>query len=126
MGTNYPSWRYHRTEPPRLVDSAEEDSALNADEWRRSPADFADAEAPPPLPPDAEPAPPPLPPPLPPSGADRRADIFGSTVAEMAERIAITDDIAVLELWRSYEDENPRGPRKGVIHAIANRVAELE
>jgi hypothetical protein len=37
-----------------------------------------------------------------------------------------TDDLAVLDLWRSYEDLNPKGARKGVLAAITNRVNELE
>lgn len=36
----YPSWRYHRTEKPRLVQNAEADAALGSD-WADTPAAFA-------------------------------------------------------------------------------------
>lgn len=35
----YPSWRYHRTEPARIVDTPEEDSELG-EGWADTPAAF--------------------------------------------------------------------------------------
>ena len=42
----YPSWRYYRTEKPRLVRNTAEDQALGRG-WEDTPAKFKD-EAPPP------------------------------------------------------------------------------
>jgi len=36
-GLHYPSWRYHRTLPPKIVQTPDEDQALGA-EWSDSPA----------------------------------------------------------------------------------------
>jgi hypothetical protein len=36
----FPSWRYHRTEAPRLINDALEESTLG-DEWADTPAAFA-------------------------------------------------------------------------------------
>lgn len=40
----YPSWRYHASEPPRIVNSEAEDNALGV-EWADSPAAFDVSEA---------------------------------------------------------------------------------
>jgi len=42
----FPSYRYHRTEPPIIVYSPEEDAALNSEEWKQSPAHFDTPEQP--------------------------------------------------------------------------------
>jgi hypothetical protein len=40
----FPSWRYHRELPARIVASAEEDAALG-EEWADTPAAFAEPSA---------------------------------------------------------------------------------
>lgn len=42
-GLHYPSWRYHRTLPPKIVQTPDDDAALGA-EWSDTP-DFPDAAA---------------------------------------------------------------------------------
>jgi len=42
----FPSYRYHRTEPPIIVMSPEEDATLNPEEWKQSPAHFDTPEQP--------------------------------------------------------------------------------
>lgn len=44
-GTLYPAWVYHKTEAPRLVNTAEEDAALGPD-WSNTPATFAEPDLP--------------------------------------------------------------------------------
>lgn len=48
MLQEFPKWKYHRTQPSRIVGSAEEEAGLGP-EWANSPADFTEpAEVPPP------------------------------------------------------------------------------
>ena len=47
--SEYPSWRYHRTEKPRLVKNTAEDQALGRG-WEDTPAKFKDEAPPPPEP----------------------------------------------------------------------------
>jgi len=59
----YPAWRYHRTMPPRLVQTPEEDAGLAPMGWVDTPATFLVPEAPPepveaPPMPDSDPPPP--------------------------------------------------------------------
>jgi hypothetical protein len=108
----FPSWRYHRgTGEARLVATAAEAGELGA-EWVSTPADVG--------------PPAPAPAPTAEETSARRTAFYALTVAEVTAQVHATDDLAVLDLWRSYEDLNPKGARKGVLAAITNRVNELE
>lgn len=44
MPSTYPKFKYHATQAPILVRTAEEEAALDPVEWRNSPADFPDKQ----------------------------------------------------------------------------------
>lgn len=105
----YPSYRYHATLPPRVVQSPEEDDALGAD-WR----DHPDADNPPRA--DEGPKP-----------DERALELYAASAAGIIEGINRMTDTALLNEVLSFEVANPKyaGGRKGVLKAITERVAAL-
>lgn len=106
-GLLFPSWRYHRTEPPRRVLTADEVAALGPGWLEYPPLPGEPAED------DEE--------------TTARAQLHGLSVADVRIDLGDVTDPEVLERVRVREVANPKYPggRAGVLRAIADRLAEL-
>lgn len=116
----YPSHRFNKAGVSCLVNTAEEDAALDAAIWKDTPDPAA-------FPDDAPPsAPPPAAPDGPLTGAAaQKADLYAANAATVVEKVASMTDIAALQLVQGFELANPRGARKTVLTAVVKRLTEL-
>jgi hypothetical protein len=110
-GSIYPSWRYHKTEPPVLCEGPEQDAQLG-DEW--SDEDIREFGAP-----QAD------------APAEAPADEGGSMhdlSAKDAAALAADADLATAKALLETEQANPNkeGGRPSVIKAIEKRIAALQ
>jgi len=131
----YPTILYRRDGEAKRVLSIEDARALAArepGEWADHPdgpwGPAPDAPAPTVAPPVAPVATPAAPPPAPPPTGDPLAEAasqYAATVAEIADHLPSIKDKAVLEKILAYEEDNPKGPRIGVVKAVAKRLDEL-
>lgn len=105
----FPSCRYHKTEPPRMVNSPEEDAALGPG-WVHNPQELGDAKA---------------------------EQVEEKKVDPALEQHAMDEDVLVKKIRRSnnrnwinetslYEKVNPAGRREAVMEAIAARITRLD
>lgn len=114
---HFPTWRYHRTEKPRLVHTPTELEALGED-WKHSPADFAPkaadgsvvTAAPIQTPTQASPI----------AAAlwRDRAEVIRSSVETMT-------DAGQIEMLIEMEKANPTSPRSTVLSALRKRLRAL-
>lgn len=108
----YPSWRFNvTTGAERLVQSAEEDAALDPAVWKDSPN------------PTVKPA-------VAPAGAkgglaDQKAALYSAKATDVVAQVVAMDSVDGLQIVHGLELANPAGARKTVIAAIEKRMAVL-
>jgi len=123
---SFPSYRYHATLKPCLVQSPEESDALGP-EWADSPAAWLTPTTPiataDPAPVAADPAS--TDPTM--SDGDRAASLYNAKGHEVVGMVRMMTDRDKLQAVREMEERNPRvtGGRPKVIGAIEARLAEL-
>lgn len=118
----FPTWRYHRTLPPRRLVTPEELAALGPD-WLEYPP-LPDGVAP------AEPVTPPQPPPPEPVSEEEQAarrELHALTADQIIEKLDEITDLDVLARVRTREHANPKyqGGRFKVLKALDARERAL-
>jgi len=127
---HYPSYRYHPSEPPRLVHNAAQDDALGK-EWRDTPYPAPDVPTQSVASADLETARVGAPPVNDAAAkaqeADdvRAAELYKAKVGDVAAQISAITSPEMIAQVRTLEARNPKGPRPGVIKALDAREREL-
>lgn len=114
---HFPTWRYHRTEKPRVVHTPEELAALG-DDWRHSPADFAPTAA-------AGSAPTPAAVQAPPQSSPFAAALWRDKADVIRSAVETMTDTGHIEMMIETEKANPAGPRSTVLAALRKRLRTL-
>lgn len=116
----FPSWRYHKSQPARIVQTQADSDALGP-EWADSPAAFAPKPAVPHVPAKND-----LPESVP-EKHDQAAELHGTKAPEVIAAIEQATDLHKLTELDLMERAHPTrsGGRRMVLKAIEDRIAAL-
>lgn len=129
----YPKWVYSPTKGASLCKTVEDNKSLGAG-WYESPADFPKNSGEANVPVAAAPAPAPVVVPKVPetvlaavaAAEDAMKKFFAAPAKIISDRVTKIDSFDELVETRDIEEQRPGGPRKTVLKAIADRLAELQ